>query len=61
VSYADRKLFATTSQEISGYVSVMAYLKFTSFFSPPPIAQIMFVINSGRTSLIGDVFISYGH
>jgi len=57
----DPKLSATSCQEISGYNSVVTNLKFILFLLPPPVAQIMFVRNSGRTSLIGDVFISYGH
>ena len=50
VCSADPKGSATSSQEICGYISVMATLKLTYFL----IEGITFFLNNNGTSLIGD-------
>ena len=47
--------FVTSSQDIRGYIAVMASLKFIFF----KFKEYCFVKNNRGTSLIGGVFISY--
>jgi hypothetical protein len=56
VRLADPRETATSSQGISGYISVMAALKFAYFL----ITEIMSCSNNREISLIGDLLIPYG-